>query len=250
MTAILVYEAILRFMNPGGHTIGAGIMFITACLGLSFNIVILLTLDSDSCGGKHGHSHGGGGGHGHSHGDHGHGHSHGGHDEDEEVDAEDVEEANEEFESQAKGEKKKKKKRNVNEEAAFIHVLGDLISSAGVILIAALIYLFPHLWWLDPTCTIFFAIIVLFTTVGMVKDIYRILMQGTAEDVNVSGLENDLDNIPNCINVHDIHVWSVSQGKNILSMHAMCKKEHHDEVLKQIDTIARSKKYDLNHITV
>ena len=55
-------------------------------------------------------------------------------------------------------------KTNLNVEAAFLHILGDLLNSVGVIIAATLIYIWPDLWYMDPICTYIFAIIVLWTT--------------------------------------------------------------------------------------
>jgi len=57
-----------------------------------------------------------------------------------------------------------KKRRNINVQAAYLHILGDLLNSFGVVIASALIYWKPHLWYLDPCCTLFFACIVLYTT--------------------------------------------------------------------------------------
>lgn len=103
----------------------------------------------------HGHSHEG---HAHAHGDeqklidtteHGHGHGQAL----EVVPVKDEEKAAEE-----------KKRRNINVQAAYLHILGDLLNSFGVVLASTCIYIWPSLWYLDPTCTLFFAVIVMYTT--------------------------------------------------------------------------------------
>lgn len=103
-------------------------MFITAVIGFGFNLAMLRTLHDHG----HGHSHGG---HGHSHGG-GHGHSH--------------------------GEKQNKKKRSEDSmavRAAFIHVLGDLVQSIGVIIAGAVIWAKPEYRIADPLCTFVFSIL-------------------------------------------------------------------------------------------
>ncbi len=59
---------------------------------------------------------------------------------------------------------KKAAKKNLNLDAAFLHILGDLLNSVGVILAATIIYIYPEYWYADPICTYFFALIVLWTT--------------------------------------------------------------------------------------
>ena len=52
----------------------------------------------------------------------------------------------------------------MNIDAAFLHILGDLLNSVGVIIAATIVFFWPSLWMVDPICTYLFAIIVLWTT--------------------------------------------------------------------------------------
>lgn len=59
---------------------------------------------------------------------------------------------------------------NINVRAAFIHVLGDVLQSIGVFFAAIIIYFKPSWQLADPICTFIFSIIVLYTTVTILKD--------------------------------------------------------------------------------
>ena len=59
---------------------------------------------------------------------------------------------------------KRAKKRNLNVEAAYLHVLGDLMNSIGVIIASRTILIWPNMWYVDPCCTYFFSLIVFYTT--------------------------------------------------------------------------------------
>lgn len=59
---------------------------------------------------------------------------------------------------------------NINVRAAFIHVLGDILQSIGVFVAAILIYFYPTWKLVDPICTFIFSVVVLFTTVAILKD--------------------------------------------------------------------------------
>ncbi len=132
-----------------------------------------------------GHDHGHGG---HSHG--GKGHSHGGHDED-----------------------------NINVHAAFIHVVGDLVQSIGVMIAAGIIWRYPDAHIADPICTFLFSILVLFTTVGILRDASYTLLNSVPSSVSLLNLANELYAIPGVANVHDLHVWSYGQGRVALTAH-------------------------------
>ena len=73
----------------------------------------------------------------------------------------------------------------MNIDAAYLHVLGDMLMSVGVIIAAILIYFVPSFWYADPICTYLFSIIVMFTTIPIVKNCIRILMEGTPLNINL-----------------------------------------------------------------
>lgn len=80
----------------------------------------------------------------------------------------------------------------MNVRAAVIHMLGDMITSAGVILAAVIIYYKPDWKIADPLCTFFFSVLVLFTTLPVMKDSMRILMEGTPEECDQIKIFNAL----------------------------------------------------------
>ena len=63
-----------------------------------------------------------------------------------------------------------------------------MLNSTSIVVASILIYNWPTLWWLDPSCTFVFAVIVVSTTVGMIKDIYASLMQGTGSEIDTDKL--------------------------------------------------------------
>lgn len=112
-----------------------------------------------------------------------------------------------------------KERVNINVRAAFIHVLGDLIQSVGV-LVAAVIIKFKPEWKLaDPISTFFFALLVLITTFNILRECLSVLMEGTPNDVDVDEVERTLLQIPGVGTVHSLNVWALTTDKNILSVH-------------------------------
>jgi len=109
---------------------------------------------------------------------------------------------------------------NINVRAAFIHVLGDLLQSVGVIIAAIIIKIKPEWGIVDPICTFLFSVIVLFTTFGISKDCIRVLMEGTPTNVNITRMRTDIENSdPSIVGVHDLHVWGLNMGKAAMSCH-------------------------------
>eukprot|EP00126_Sphaerothecum_destruens_P004906 Sdes_comp18445_c1_seq1m8378 len=191
LTAFLVKEAIDRVIEP--QPVHGGIMFITALGGVFVNIIMGCTL------GSHGHSHAGSSPHSSHHdhkigSEHSHGHSHGNHSE-------------------------TPNRENINIRAAYIHVLGDLVQSVGVLIAASIIWYKPEWNIVDPISTFLFSVIVLFTTVGILKDTVNVLMEGTPSAINPDLVKAELLKVPGVLSVHDFHCWSLTMSIPSVSMH-------------------------------
>lgn len=72
----------------------------------------------------------------------------------------------------------------MNVESAYLHVLGDMLMSVGVILAAIVIYMWPEAKMADPICTYLFSVIVGFTSFPVVKECIGILMEGTPKELD------------------------------------------------------------------
>lgn len=82
--------------------------------------------------------------------------------------------------------------KNINVDSAYLHVLGDMLMSIGVITAATVIYFRPDLWWFDPICTYAFAVMILCTSYPTLKQCVDVMMEGTPEDIDASQLEQDI----------------------------------------------------------
>jgi zinc transporter 2 len=107
----------------------------------------------------------------------------------------------------------------VNIRATFIHILGDILQSIGVIIAAIIIISFPSMTRVDPVCTFVFSVIVIFTTVPITRDCVRILMEGTPKEFKAENFTMKVRSIKGVTSVKNLHVWSVSQGKNLMTCH-------------------------------
>lgn len=280
LTVWLIWEASLRILYPS--PVHGGIMFIVAVLGLIFNVVMGVILAYEGIDhGMHNHSHGDDN-HDHSHGDHGHSHnsnksvSKNNDNHDHEHDHEHSHENNIKDEAKTSllkdyNESKEhnhshdghghshdshdhedhsktqiKKEQNVNIRAALIHVIGDAIQNIGVIISGIIIYYNPELVIVDALCTFFFAIIVFFTTIRILKDCVAVIMEGCPID-NVDELKERLGTIEGVTEVHDLHVWSLSMGK--VSMTCHLKSNTPQKTLIKAKELME-KKYGITHITI
>ena len=115
--------------------------------------------------------------------------------------------------------------KNLNVEAAFLHILGDLLNSVGVIIAATLIFFWPELWYVDPICTYIFAIIVLWTTRLTFWQCVVLILETVPPHLDVNKMKARLERIDGIQEVHDIHVWSLNNDKFSFTCHIILKPD-------------------------
>lgn len=107
---------------------------------------------------------------------------------------------------------------SLNMRAAFLHVLGDLLQSVGVVIAAVIIKWKPKWTIVDPLCTFLFTTIVIFSTGFMLRDIMNVLMEATPDSINLEDMERVLLSIKGVQQVSDIHVWALLPGTNCMTV--------------------------------
>jgi solute carrier family 30 (zinc transporter), member 2 len=133
--------------------------------------------------------------------------------------------------------------------SAYLHVLGDMLMSVGVIIAATIIYFRPDMWYADPICTYLFAIMILCTSYPTLKNCVLVMMEGSPESIDCVELEQDIFEIckDDVTDVHDLHVWQISQGKLSMSVHVKSRKPL--KTLAAVTDLCR-RKYYLFHTTI
>ncbi|XP_005483570.3 putative proton-coupled zinc antiporter SLC30A4 [Zonotrichia albicollis] len=201
LMAFLLYEAVQRTIHMD-YEINGDIMLITAAVGVAVNLIMGFLLNQSGHLHSHSHSHAHshvpqasspsaaqGSGHGHSsHGHSSHGHSSHGH-------------------------------SSLAVRAAFVHALGDLVQSIGVLVAAYIIRFKPEYKIADPICTYVFSILVVFTTVRILCDTGVIILEGVPRHLNVDRIKEDLMKIEDVYSIEDLNVWSLTAGKTTAIVH-------------------------------
>ncbi|PNY08581.1 metal tolerance protein [Trifolium pratense] len=272
LTGIIVYQAIDRLIT-GSQEVDGFLMFIVAAFGLVVNIIMAVLLGHDH-GHGHGHDHGHGH-HGHSHGltvsthdltkdehhhhTHEHGHDTHHHNENHSKDAHHhsheghihhhgQEGVTEPLLGESKD--KSKKKRNINVQGAYLHVLGDSIQSVGVMIGGAVIWYKPEWKIVDLICTLFFSLIVLGTTINMLRNILEVLMESTPREIDATQLERGILEMEEVVAVHELHIWAITVGKVLLACHVKINRDADADMVldKVVDYIRRV--YNISHVTI
>ncbi|KAL2649982.1 hypothetical protein R1flu_018110 [Riccia fluitans] len=143
-----------------------------------------------------------------------------------------------------------KGEENVNVKSAYLHVLGDLVQSVGVMIGGAIIWWNPKLIIVDLICTLLFSVLVLWTTLRMVRDILAVLMESTPREIDANALEKGIMGIEGVEAVHELHIWAITLGKVILACHVTVKDNAcADAVLQNVIHYCDSK-FKISHVTI
>lgn len=109
-------------------------------------------------------------------------------------------------------------KGNLNMRGAFWHVMQTFVGSL-IIIIAAVIIHFTGFIAIDPILGTAFGLVLVWAGWTITRDSLRILMDTVPMDVDVEAVERALSDIDGVINVHHIHAWALTSGKNLFSAH-------------------------------
>jgi solute carrier family 30 (zinc transporter), member 1 len=113
--------------------------------------------------------------------------------------------------------------RDLGMAAALIHVIGDALNNIGVIISATLIWKthFAGRFYADPAAGMVIAIMILCTSIPLVRKAGQILLLSPPSGVDVQDIKHDLENIDGVLSVHELHVWRLNQRKAIATGHVV-----------------------------
>lgn len=141
---------------------------------------------------------------------------------------------------------------NLNVKAAYLHLMGDTLSSVGVIIGSILIY-FWNVNWVDPLLTIIIGLVIIKGTWGILKETIEILMQASPAGLNIKKIKSELEKHPDVINVHHVHTWSLSDNIVHFQGHVEVNKElsieQVDKIRIKLENILH-RDFNIDHITI
>ena len=109
-------------------------------------------------------------------------------------------------------------KHSLNSRAAFIHMAGDALSAAAV-LVAGVIVRYTGWVYADPIVSVLIAVFIFYTAIGIVREASDVLMEKAPRNLDPETLAARIALIEPVCGVHDVHVWTVGEGRDLLSCH-------------------------------
>lgn len=140
---------------------------------------------------------------------------------------------------------------DVNIRSTFIHMLGDTLSTAAVIAGGAAI-IFTGQGWIDPVLSLAIAVLIVWSSVSIVRETLNILLEGTPRGISLPEIRASLCGIAGVEDVHDLHVWSLGSQTHALASHVTIADlpiSESGRILAEIKATLHER-FNINHTTI
>ncbi len=140
---------------------------------------------------------------------------------------------------------------DVNIRSVFLHMLGDTLSTAAVIVGGAGI-LFTGAYWIDPVLSLLIAVMIVWSSLTIVRETLNILLEGTPTAVELGHVRTAISDVPGVLDVHDLHVWSLGSSSHALASHVTIPEMPLSECSSILDAIncALRDRFHITHTTI
>jgi cobalt-zinc-cadmium efflux system protein len=140
---------------------------------------------------------------------------------------------------------------DLNLRSILIHNFGDALSNIAII-VGAIIMHYTHAAWIDPLLGLAIGVLVLYSSIGILRESANILLEGRPRETRVEEVAKAMLAIENVQEVHDIHVWCLGGDHLAMSCHARIPDMHMDECEKILSAIQKkiAEDFAIEHVTV
>jgi cobalt-zinc-cadmium efflux system protein len=144
----------------------------------------------------------------------------------------------------------REKDHDLNIRAAFVHMLGDAVSSVAIIAGAIAIH-FTGLAVIDPVLSVLIGILIVWTAWDIIQESLNVLLEGLPRGMDLNDVTGSMREIDGVVDVHDLHIWSLGSSAHALSCHVLIEDMPPSEsnaILQRINEVLC--KYEIHHTTV
>ena len=140
---------------------------------------------------------------------------------------------------------------DLNLRSILIHNLGDALSNIAII-IGAIVIHYTGIKWIDPLLGLAIAVLVLWSSIGILRASAHVLLEGRPPEMSVEEVARCILSVPNVMEVHDVHIWSLGGGHNAMSCHARVPDMHMDKCEQILSAIkdCLGARFKIEHVTV
>ena len=137
--------------------------------------------------------------------------------------------------------------KNINIRAAYLHLIGDTLSSVVVIVGGLLIWKFG-IFWLDPLITVLISLYIMKETYLLLKDSFNILMQSAPKDIDLEKIKSTIESIEGVKNLHHAHLWSLNDKQVHFEGHVDLEKDMQVSQASELSSRISQELHDLFEI--
>lgn len=141
-------------------------------------------------------------------------------------------------------------RHDLNVRAAFVHMLGDALGSAGIMVGAVLIY-YTKWQGIDAILSLLIGLLIVWSAWDIIKESLNILLEGLPRGLRLNSVISEMGKVAGVIDVHDVHIWTLGTNAHALSCHiqiADMPPSESESILKQINEVLCG--YHIHHTTV
>jgi cobalt-zinc-cadmium efflux system protein len=144
----------------------------------------------------------------------------------------------------------KSEKESLNVKGAFLHVISDILSSAGVIF-AGFIMLFTGWYQADALISVMIGVLILYSSGKIIKETINVLLEGVPSNINLNDIERKIIEVKGVKGVHDLHVWCITPTKMcIMSGHVVVEEGTDKKELMQRLIRVMKEEFGIDHTTI
>jgi cobalt-zinc-cadmium efflux system protein len=142
-------------------------------------------------------------------------------------------------------------KHDLNVRSAYVHMVGDAISAAGVV-IAGIVVATTGSYIADTLVSVFIGVLILWSSWGILKESISVLLEGIPAGITMTKVEQSIGSVHGVLAVHDLHVWAVGSGIICCSCHVMVAEQSirsGEQVLRAVNEELRHH-FGISHTTI
>jgi cobalt-zinc-cadmium efflux system protein len=139
--------------------------------------------------------------------------------------------------------------QNLNRRAILLHVMADAVGSVAALLAGAVIY-FTGWQPIDALLSIVIALLILFSTLRLLRDALHVLMEGVPSGLDLPQIGRALSGIEGVRSVHDLHVWNIASGQTALSAHMEVGDFSRWEIILESARNLLGNRFGIHHVTL
>lgn len=137
---------------------------------------------------------------------------------------------------------------DLNIKGAYLHMLADTLVSVGVAL-GGVAILLTGLNWIDPIVSLVIALVIFYSTWGLLRDSIKLLSHGVPESIDIEELSSAIEALPEIESIHDLHVWALSTTKTALTVHVVSGTDNPQAMLTMLNHLF-NREFGVRHATV